>query len=1131
MMSKTKSVVLAGIISLLVVATLSLGLWLMDWYWLTPWWKPTLQVLAILAFSGLAGWAIYWFLNRPKVDEEVKKREAWREKVIKNRFQHIARIHAKFSSNPYTIPWYVHVSQDIQSESLWLQQMGFETVESAEPVPEDLVALKFWVSDSAVLVSIDLNASEQTLKQSLHYFYDNLLELRPRQALNGVLAAVSLQSMLAQNESESVALGQQYRAFLAELNSKVGLSLPVYCIFTQMASVKDLCEVFATLDEAKREKPFGALRPVSTDLRYDKAWFDESFDDLLKRLSVTLSDTLKQQLNTDYRESSVAGIFQLAALKYDIEDFLSLAFSQHQYDDVILNLRGYFFINAGSVSSSTDLVTLTNASELGFQQLNIAKTPSSALSLFGSNLFRHCILKEAPIVGVHKTKEWRYRTGRWVLSTGLVVLFGLFGWLVKANFEYQQTLDARAFTLLEQFKDNLKNETIVRDDLSSPIFSLAELRDIEQVYATQKAPWYIVSWLPDSSIETNVRQAYFQELDIVLLNLMRDYILKDMFVYNTLDDKVKTLELLNYYQILFNPNRSDISSLVDYYIDALKEEGEGDTELLQRFKLLAMDTLRKGVVPETSDEELLALVRSSLSSEDIGDLLYQHIVQHERFAKRIDMREKLSPAFSKVFEFDAGFSGYLIPYLFTREGFEELNNQTGFELASEAIHSYEGVMGRISGEAEMSRINRQLRERYAQDYVRYWKDFTANVHWTSVSTWGDVSVQMAITTDMVFSPVKQFYTLVNDNTNLVVKKAPAKAATDPKAAETSSQSQVDAETKERVAGLISAPFSTFHKLVESSKDSQSPLDLSLGQIRKVSDWLDESKATLQRGDYFLEQLKNTDSSNPLAQLENSANDFSDKLLPFMMKGQARTINRLALEDMRSRINDDWTKVSEFYQQRFAGRYPFNKVASFDASLDDVQSFFVKGGVVDQFIANYQPFFETMGAGQTLLKGFIPQQYASLSDMYQPFLIKVEQVQKGLFIKDQLGAEFLLRAEKMSPQLTRFALESSGVLFEYQNGPFFWKQLSWPIPSNQQQNLSLVATDKANAIVREELSGPWNWFKLADKLNSSTVVGSEDVLWRYTVKDGQDVNLRVRANSVEQPFEPHFFSGLVPPVTL
>ncbi|MCG6451120.1 ImcF-related family protein, partial [Vibrio parahaemolyticus] len=139
--------------------------------------------------------------------------------------------------------------------------------------------------------------------------------------------------------------------------------------------------------------------------------------------------------------------------------------------------------------------------------------------------------------------------------------------------------------------------------------------------------------------------------------------------------------------------------------------GEGDVALLERFTALAEDLLRSGATPPDAEPELLALVRKSLSANDISELLYQHILQHPDFSRRVDMRTKLNPSYQNVFVFNPPPPPYLIPYLFTREGFEDLYNETGFQLASEAIKSYEGVMGNISGDAEMNRINRQLRER------------------------------------------------------------------------------------------------------------------------------------------------------------------------------------------------------------------------------------------------------------------------------------------------------------------------------------------------------------------------------------------------------------------------------------
>lgn len=1138
MVTKKKALVVASLVGLITTLCVTGGLWLLDWYWLTPWWWPTLEVLALVLFGIALGGFCYWLMRRPTVDEDEKKRKEWREYTIRSRLQQVWRIHSRFASNPYIIPWYAHVSTSLTEDALWLQQMGFESVESAEATPEDLIALRFWVSESAVLVSFDLRADADVLTASVNELYAHLQQKRPRQMFNGVLSSVPLDALLKRNELAVADLSQRYRAVITDLNVQSGLSLPVYSVFTGMASVKDFCELFSTLDEAERDKPFGALRPLTDGVGFDSEWFAQSFDELLKKLSVTVSEALKRQLNASYRESSVAGVFQLAALKYELEDFLAHVFSQHQFDDVELKLRGYFFLNAGGDVPATDILTFMQASELGFDTLQVDQNSHSSLSLFGKNLFRNTILKESGLVGVHKHKEWRYRSSRYLVSGGLVLLFAAFVWLLKANFDYQQALDAQAIAKLEQFKENLKNEVIVRDDLASPVFSLSELRDITQLYQVGKQPWYVTRLLPDSSIEADVRKAYDDELNNVLLTLMRDYILKDMFVYNSLDDKVKTLELLNLYQVLYNPERSNVGSLVEYYISALKEEGEGDTDLLERFKFLALDVLSSGAVPPQSDPELLALVRSSLSSEDIADLLYQHIVQHEEFARRVDIRDKLNPAYAKVFEFKPGFSGYLIPYLFTREGFDDLYNETGFQLASEAIKAYEGVMGRVSGDAELSRINRQLRERYTTDYIRYWKELTSNVNWVSVSSWGDSLVQLDLATDAVFSPVSQFYSLVNTHTNLPLHVVAKKVDQDKQASETveagktasTDTVQAEADTKQRVAAAIAAPFGAYHKLVEANAEGQTRLGIARAQMRQASDWIAKSKEIQRQGLYFLEQLKNSDSSNPLAQLENLANDYSDPLMPFMMKGQARTLNRLALESMRREINDDWSVIADYYQQRFSGRYPMNKHSAFDVSLTDFTEFFKQDGMVDRFETQYGDYFESLGAGNTLLKGFIPHQYANLSVSYQPFMEKVEHIQDALFTSNKLGLEFSIRAEDMTPSLTRFGIEAGASLFEYQNGPLFWRDQVWPIPSNKTQDIAVVTTDKSGATTRDKVTGHWSWFRLADKMRASTLVNSDDVSWLYSSGDN-NVNLRVRVAGPMQPFAPSFFTQLTPPVAL
>ncbi|TDO98042.1 type VI secretion protein IcmF/TssM N-terminal domain-containing protein [Marinomonas balearica] len=1131
MTGKKKNIAIASSLGL-VTSLISAGVfWLLGWIALTPLWLILAEVAVFLFVTMLISYLVYRYLARPKIDEDEKQKEDWRDRIVKARLAQVQKKHSRLSTNPYFVPWYVHLSPDVSEDQLWLQQMGFESIESSEPVPDDLLALRFWVSDESVLISLDLSYGHDVVVASLEVLYRHVLKRRARQAFNGVICSVSLNSLINQSEIGVNDLSQRYRAILADLNTRTGLALPAYCIFTQMSSVRDFCELFSTLDESEREKAFGSLHALSDASGYDKSWFDSSFDDLLARLSVTLSESLKRQLNADYRESSVSGVFQLSALRYDIEDFLSLTFSQHQFDDIELKFRGYFFINAGGETTSTDILTFMHASDLGFESLEGAHGKNTSLSLFSKSVFKHYIVKESSLVGVHKKKEWRYRTVKLGVSVGLLALFAGFVWLLKANYDYQSVIDSKSLVMLERYKDNLKRDVIVRDDLSSPIFSLSELREINELYQTDQQPWYVSKWLPDSSIEQYVHQSYYYELNEVLLTLMRDYILKDMFVYNSLDDKVKTLELLNFHQILYNTNRTNVGALINYYISALEEEGEGDADLIGRFKLLAQDVLNSGAVPPEADSELLALVRSSLSSQDLSELLYQHILQHPEFARRIDVREQLNPSFTEVFTFKPGFTGYLVPYLFTRRGFEDLYAETGFELATEAIQAYEGVMGRISGDAELNRINRQLRERYITDYIHYWKDITSNVTWTSVSSWGDSQIQLELTTDAVFSPITQFYNLIHTHTHLVTKgpeadKKEATQAADDEEQESSEEASLN-NTIARTAASIGAPFLALHKLVEPNKEGQTRLDIALNQLRQTQGWVAKSKEIKNRGSYFLEQLTNADSSNVLAQLEDLADDYNDPIMPFLLKGQARTVNRLALNSMRSVINDDWAALAKYYQQRFSGRYPFNRSSIYDTSLADFEDYFKPNGMLDTFHTKYQIYFEQVGANSTLLKGFIPHQYTSLSSNYAPFLATAKRFQNGLFTQSKLGFEFFIRAEQMSPNLTRFGLESGARLFEYQNGPLFWREQSWPIPSNQTQDISIVTSEQSGSGTREKVTGEWSWFRIASLMKGASMVGTDDVSWRYVFGDSY-TNLRIKSKGGSQPFSPRFFEAASPP---
>lgn len=1102
----------------------SCALWFLGLLVLQPYWLLAVIVFSVVIFSLLLSWGgVFLFSRRKKVDAEEKKRIEFQKRSLKKRFDQLWRQQAKSASSPYQVPWHFFIADHCEEEYLLIEQMGFESVDDDAAFSSPI---RFWLSDTSVLISISFADQTRDFQEQVVQLLQLIMKKRERQAINGVIATLSISDLLALDDTEVVECSKRYRNFIQLLNNHSGLSLPIYSVFSHMAELTDFCEVFATLDQNVRDKPFGALMPMSSKNAFNNEWFENAFYSFQKTLSDGVIQFLKKKLNSGSRESLVSGLFQINVLRSDLEIFLERTFVEHHYDDKPLFFRGFFFVNAGQKKSvQTDVLTMMHAADLGYETLLKTEAVSSSLSLFSKNLMRKSIIKEARVVGVNKSKETLFRVTKVCVYSGLFCAMAGFLLLIKANFDYQQSLDQTATVLLDKYKENLKSNVIIVDDLSSPIFSIYELRSIYLSYQ-QPRPWYVTNYLPDSSIEEAVKQAYYNELDSVLLNLMHDYLMKDMFVYSKLDDKVKLLQLLNLYQILFDPNRTDVATLIDFYTNALTEEGEGGELLLSRFKLLANDLLTTSAVPSNNNQALVELVKSSLTSEDMSELLYQHILQHPSFSKRIDFRDKLGPSYLSIFQFKKGFTGYVIPYVFTSEGFHELYTSTGFELASDAIQSYEGVVGRLKGEAEINRINRQLRDRYTEDYIRYWKEFASNVEWVKTNEWGDVKNQLNIASDTIFSPLGYFYNVLDKNTNLEFVEAQKNDAQETPDSTDKDQS----DTANRVAASIQAPFVFIHKLVTADEAGKSQLSLALSQMQKTLSWLEQSNDIKSRGRYFLEQLSSTDSNNTLSFLSDMSTGYADVLLPELLQGQANSINTLAMREVKKQLNEDWASVLEFYNQKLKGRYPINRSANEDVSLADFNDFFSATGVTKTFQNKYENYFSQSDNDGLVMKGFLPHQYLIVNKGYLSFITSWQNVRSTLFSKDVPSFTFYIRAEYLSPDLTHLTISGESRLFNYSNGPSLWQKLEWPTPTNVTSEISVELKDTEGGSYVKSVDGIWNWMRLTDLMGSARLPGSDDVSLVYKNKKST-ANVRIKSDSEFNALMPGFFSGLTLPDSL
>jgi type VI secretion system protein ImpL len=1125
------------LLTIVLIVCFLTSAWLFKWWgWILPWQILTISSVAI-GLALLISSVCYWLVKKNRTEgpsaEQLSERE--RVKAIQRNISKLfdrVNNRTNHNGNSYIAPWYLLLcDSSSQARELLLSQ----DLEPADTEPkDDMSPISFWSSDTTVVVAIE-DFDSPYFDESIEYLLQRFAKRRSRQAVNGVLMALSTEQLLQQQQSHLNHKANRWRNLLGRCNKAMGLNLPCYTLVTDFSALADLQRMFSCFDDDRLEQPLGALAEPEA-AGFDEQWFDASFIRIQTELIQHTTRGLKAQLNPEYRDSILRGPYQFNLLKVELGDFLRQLFGSDSFTDQSLNYRGYFFCNIGAQAGSIDKLTMLMAGQLGYQQWQKG-TPEQGRLLFNKVLLKSAIIPEAALVGVNPKREGRYRLLGWTFSSILILGVVAVIVLLKYNHDYYTNLNNQALAKLSEYRENLLANPPNPDDLTSPLFSVSDLRKIREIYITQK-PWYIVAGVPNPSIEKAVEASYQKSLQQILLTALRDYLLKDMFVFNKLGDKLKTIELYNLYQLLFNPQRNTQEPLVEYYISSLQAEGESDIRTITRFRLILADALQPGVVPQQGEQALVNIVKASLSQDDISDLLYELLLRRPQMSQRIDLRQSLGQKAQTVFSYGESDSAFLIPRIFTREGFEQLLDGDDFNLATRAINDFEGVVGKVTSASQISRVNRELKQRYISDYISHWQHFYRNVSLQSAEDNVELRNQLKLVADTTFSPLKKLQSLVNYHTSLIdlSQSVAADPSIDPAAepVATTPQEQIKEERNEIVRSMaldIARPFERIHRLLSADDQGLTPIDIALQQIDSANQWLDIALAEDPSGAGLLQQLSTTAEVNPLQEMQTLAGSFNDPLISGYLRNTAQRLNEVAMLEVRTFLNDEWRRnVYDFYKSQLAGFYPFKKEANSDVSQEDFNEFFAVDGKVDRFSSQFLGYFNLDEVGQRNMRSFLTSSSIPFNNELSRFLVAVKDIQQRVYSAGDMKVEFAIRAQDMSAKLSELALQSERRIYRYRNGPLLWVNVQWPQLQQQSEDIELQLKTVDENILRVSFVGFWSWFKLADALNARMLDNTSTSLLKVENK-GQSVSLLLRVNNGKTPFTSGYFSQLSLPSAL
>ena len=293
----------------------------------------------------------------------------------------------------YEQPWYAIIGPPGAGKTTALLNAGLR-FPLAEQMGQGAVAgvggtrlCDWWFTEDAVLIDTagryttqDSNAAVD--RAGWDAFLDLLKETRPRQPLNGLLVAFPLSDLAQASAAERKAHAAAIRTRIKELQTRFGIRMPIYVLFTKADLIAGFTEFFDDLDREKRAQVWGTTFDLARDHDGPVASFAGELRALVERLNARLFDRMQAERNAERRALIAMFPGQFASLEPVLMEFLQTAFGSHR-DEPAPMLRGVYFTSGTQEGTPIDRLTGTLARALGVDQTQDTKPAAGA----GTQLF------------------------------------------------------------------------------------------------------------------------------------------------------------------------------------------------------------------------------------------------------------------------------------------------------------------------------------------------------------------------------------------------------------------------------------------------------------------------------------------------------------------------------------------------------------------------------------------------------------------------------------------------------------------------------------------------------------------------------------------------------------------------
>lgn len=1138
-------------------------------WWAGPWLeiagnKPLESITAravassLFTLGALAVWGVWQWRKLQGFKAEQKREDQLRQDPIKayeerqevelNQVMVSMKENLNKRNYLYALPWYLVLGLENAGKTSLINRSGqnfvFSSVMRASgQKSENPYSFDWWIGDESVLIDPDgelltqgnhSNDNDGAMERRLWLHFVNWLErTRSRRPLNGIVLALDVSHLATATATERKAYANLLRARLRELMETLSTRLPVYIALTKLDLLHGFEPFFKHYSRSQREDVLGFTFSLDSidDLDNWLNEFSKDYSQFVERINDVLPHAVSVPMDLEERNAIYSFTRQISGLKEILLQFFNDALASDQFSTSAL-VRGAYFTSVYQQGVPTNAFDDAASRRYGLDHaINKAQQAKNSTVYFTQKLFNNIIYPEAGLASdnFRVAKQKRRLIGLSVVagSIATVLLVGTWHRYYLSNVKHSDAVLAKVNEYKNEFPSNLYLAS--QQDVLVPLNKIREAT-LEFGFFRDK-PQYISDFglYQGHTIGPMVEATYLNLLENRFLPLLMADVVVQLNQAKTDEEK---LAVLRVYRMMVDKSGRYKDYVLDYFSKYWQQEFAGQRviqeELLGHLDYamlhtdLAGDRARGDRNAESvmkPYDQVVAKVQSDLGSMPNDQRVYRNLKLNAQtvLGPSINLRNLIGPVFDVVFEERVVNSSSLyIPQMLTKKGFEDYfmpQSESVSELA--LIDSW--VLGQSKSaqfsEADKHDLRNKIRSLYVADYTNTWR---AALNEISVKYFSDINDAVSVLENFTgnIEPMQRLLRTLESNTQMYASVPKDEAA----------QKELLKNPKYKVASQIDAPFAELNAMLKPVGDKPAYINEVLVAVEELQNYLKSIQEAPDVGMAALDATKarvklvNADPIYTVKRIASGLPKPLDTMVSKLADESWYVVKQEAIKHLEVRWHDD---VYKTFEEKLAGRYPFNESSNKDSSLSDFEAFFAPNGTLDNFYNNQLRMFveENIAANdddnaQSIIRKDVLEQLKQAKKIQQAFFNR-----KGV-----LDVSFSVEPLRLSNNKRRSVLNVDGQYLAYSHGPRDSVELIWPntLRDSAISKVTLVPTKNNMSPRSINIQGPWAFFRL---LEQGDVVGasSTSVDFKFAV-DGGEMIYRLNSEADINPFTERLFKS-------